>query len=418
MTEIERVLDVLGGAAHAELVEDRVELLRFGRSRLTYQHSEERVTLRARLIRDGRSVWGTLGSTEPAAVARMRERLERLARSMPPGEVEPLAAPSQARAATTAFDATERAEAADRVALFAETRDTLPAGAELGGSVTHSTVRHSVANTAGALQSETRTRALLQTVGTLDGHSSWARVVTRDAAAISIPDLAATLAQLPVRTLEPGRYRALLEPQAVITLLATLGQVGFAANAPGSFEDRLGSTLFSPLLSVVDDGCDDAGLPTTFDCNGQAKQRVSLVEHGTVRGVVSHDTGHGAPPAWRFGSGPAASHLVAAAGAASDEDLLGACWTGLSLQRVDYVRVVQPRQTLVTGSSRDATLWVEGGEVVARLPQFRFTLRLDELFASLEAVGARRERGETVFMESIVAPGVVVDAFPVDFVTG
>ncbi len=61
---------------------------------------------------------------------------------------------------------------------------------------------------------------------------------------------------------------------------------------------------------------------------------------------------------------------------------------------------------------------VEGGEIVARLPQFRFTLRLDELFASLAAVGVRRERGETVFMESVTAPGAVVDGFPVDFVTG
>lgn len=418
MTAIERVLEVLGGPAHAELLEDRVELLRFGRSRVTYQHSEERVTLRARIIRDGRSVWGTLGSTEPAAVAEMRARLERLARSMPAGDVPPLAAPSRARPAATAFASTEQAEAADRVALFSEARDSLPAGANLGGSVTHSTVRHSVANTDGVLQSESRTRALLQVIGTLDGNSSWARVVARDAATIAVPDLTTTLASLPVRTLEPGRYRALLAPQAVVTLLATLGQIGFAANAPGSFEDRIGSPLFSPLLSVVDDGCDDAGLPTTFDCDGRAKRRVSIIEEGTVRGVVTHATGHAAPPAWRFGSGPAASHLVAAAGDTSGAGLLAACGTGLSIQRLDYVRVVQPRQTLVTGSSRDATLWVDRGEIVARLPQFRFTLRLDELFASLVAVGARRERGETAFMESVTAPGVVVDAFPVDFVTG
>ena len=81
------------------------------------------------------------------------------------------------------------------------------------------------------------------------------------------------------------------------------------------------------------------------------------------------------------------------------------------------MRTVQPRQTLVTGSSRDATLWLEGGRPVARLPQFRFTLRLDELFSSLEELGARRERGETAFMESVVAPGAVASTFPVDVVT-
>ena len=82
---VERVLEALGAPAHVELVEERVELLRFGESRLTYQHSEERVTLRARLVRDGRAVWGTLGSVDAGAVARMRERLEEVARSLPPG---------------------------------------------------------------------------------------------------------------------------------------------------------------------------------------------------------------------------------------------------------------------------------------------------------------------------------------------
>ena len=79
---------------------------------------------------------------------------------------------------------------------------------------------------------------------------------------------------------------------------------------------------------------------------------------------------------------------------------------------------MQPRQTLVTGSSRDATLWLEGGRAAARVPQFRFTVRLDELFSSLETLGARRERGEAVFMESVVAPGAVTTSFPVDVVTG
>jgi hypothetical protein len=34
------------------------------------------------------------------------------------------------------------------------------------------------------------------------------------------------------------------------------------------------------------------------------------------------------------------------------------------------------------------------------------------------SLGSRRERGETEFMESVVAPGAVATAFPVDVVTG
>jgi predicted Zn-dependent protease len=203
----------------------------------------------------------------------------------------------------------------------------------------------------------------------------------------------------------------------MVVLAATLGQVGFHPTE-GAFAGRLGQRVLGENVSLVDDGADPDGLPTTFDCRGTPKQRVPLVDRGVAVGVVREETGHAVPPAWRFGGGPSPSHVFLAPGEASDADLLAACDTGLSIQRVDYVRIVHPTHTLVTGSSRDATLWLEGGRPVARVPQFRFTLRLDELFSSLELLGARRERGETPFMESIVAPGAVAAAFPVDVITG
>jgi hypothetical protein len=100
------------------------------------------------------------------------------------------------------------------------------------------------------------------------------------------------------------------------------------------------------------------------------------------------------------------------------DDLAATCDIGLRIQRVDYVRVIYPKQTLVTGSTRDATLWLEGGLPVARVPQFRFTLRLDELLSSLVALGTRRGARRDRFMESVVAPGAVVTEFPLDVVTG
>jgi predicted Zn-dependent protease len=156
------------------------------------------------------------------------------------------------------------------------------------------------------------------------------------------------------------------------------------------------------------------------------KRRVPLLDRGVLAGVV-HDaetarragtepTGHSAPPGWRFGADPIPSHLLMAADSASDQDLLTACDTGLSIQRADYVRVVNARQTLVTGTTRDATLWIERGRIIARVPQFRFTLRLADLLENVEAVGGRRERGDSVFMESVVAPAILVSALPVQVV--
>jgi predicted Zn-dependent protease len=396
--------ELLAHADHVELLRERQELLRFGGSRITYQHSEEKLTVRARRG----TAWVTLSRPDAAL---LRERFA----DIPRGHVQ-VSDTRTCPDATTAFAATEAATPDDRVARFRAALAALPDGAQLGGSVAHTVVDHEIANAGGLHRSERRTRALVQLIASRDGRSSYARGLHRDAAQLpDLADVADGLAELPTRPLEPGRYRAALGPQAMIVLAATLGQYAFHPT-DGSFADRLGERVLGENVSLHDDGGDRAGLPTTFDCSGTPKQRVPLVDRGVAVGVVHRETGHDVPPAWRFGGGPSPSHLFLAPG--DCDDLAAACGTGLSIQRVDYVRMMNPRETRVTGSSRDATLWLEDGKPVARVPQFRFTLRLDELFSSLEHLGTARERGETVFMESVVAPGAVTTAFPVDVITG
>ncbi len=429
--EMEAVLAELGAPALVEVLDERQELLRFGASRITYQHSEQQVRARVQLVRNGRAVWGIASSLEREAVSALRARLEDALAGLPE-PLHPTRLPTHTalpRQATTSFSTTARATAAERARVFREALAALPSDADLGGAIVHHVVRHTVASTEQPLRSEERTRALMHVVASRSGQSTYARALDRDWSAIDrtamLESVAHALEPLPVCDLQPGQtYRAVLAPQAMITLVATLGQVAFGGASP--FMGKLGEPLLSPLIDLVDDGCDTAGLPTTFDCEGAGKQRVELVSRGVLRGLV-HDsqsgaaagcasTGHAVPPAWRFGADPLPSHLLLAPGSASDADLVATCDRGLFIQRVDYVRVVHARQTLVTGTTRDATRWIDNGRISARVPQFRFTLRLAELFGAsgLVALGNRRERGETPFMESIVSPAAVVAAFPVD----
>lgn len=408
MRPVEALIDeLLDLADHVELLRERQELLRFAESRITYQHSEEKLTLRARRG----TTWIALGSPD---VELLRRRLV----GVPRGAVEP--STREPRPARTAYPATEHATANDRVATLRAVIESLPRRVRLGGSIAHTVVDHEVANVSGLHRRERRTRALVQLIASENGRSSYARALHRDSSQLPgvaslVDGLRTGLAPLPMRSLQTGRYRALLGPHAVITLAATLAHYAFPVR-DGALAARIGERVLGENVSITDDGADPAGLPSTFDCLGTPKERVRLVDRGIVLGVVTDETGHAVPPGWRFGGGPSPSHIFVEPGDATDDELRAACDTGIAVQRVDYVRMVHPKQTLVTGSSRDATLWLEGGRAVARLPQFRFTLRLDELFSSIEALGARRERGETVFMESVVAPAAVVSAFPVDVV--
>src|SRR5204862_5502793 len=101
-----------------------------------------------------------------------------------------------------------------------------------------------------------------------DERSSYARALHRDAGRLAdLSSVADGLLELPRRSLEPGRYRALLEPQAMVVLAATLGQIGFHP-VDGAFAARLGEQVLGDNVSIYDDGADPDGLPTTFDCTG------------------------------------------------------------------------------------------------------------------------------------------------------
>src|SRR6266545_2110733 len=88
-----RVLDILGAPAQIEVLGERQDLLRFGASRITYQHSEERLRLRVKLIRDSRVAWGTAETLEPEALRALRYRLEGLMSCLPAGSDGPADAP-------------------------------------------------------------------------------------------------------------------------------------------------------------------------------------------------------------------------------------------------------------------------------------------------------------------------------------
>jgi predicted Zn-dependent protease len=328
LPKLSELLEILGAPAHLEAVVERQELLRFADSRITYQHSEERILVRARIIRDGRAAWGTTTSLQPPALHALRERLEEMIGALPRDGTAYLAGPSDCASATTYFESTASARAHDRAALFRQAIDAPPGGATLGGSIAHGVVEHSVANTNGLTRSQRRTRAAAQFIGSLGNRSSFGRAVHRDAGALpvelALESVRTGLSSLPRRDLQPGVYRVLLWPQATITLLAIYAQIALGGrqylDGLSTVSGLMGESVVSPLLTLVDDGGDEAGLPTSFDTEGHPKRRVRLIDHGRLAGVV-HDattarraavlpTGHSAPPGWRFGADPIPSHVL------------------------------------------------------------------------------------------------------------
>lgn len=423
---VRTALDALGPGATVDVSAESTGLLRYAHSRVTAQHSERRLRVRVRLARSGRTVCGTLETLDPAAVRALGERL---AAGLPPGEPDPQTSEPDIWSGTDDPCPTVLGESG-RHEWFSLIRKGIGEDVSLGGSVRDDDVERVIADHNGLFRAERLTKAAIHAVAAKDGRSVSVRRMHRDPTQVDvdgIPDeLLTELAPLPVCEPIHGPFRAVLRPQAAGALVATFGYAAFGAagyaRGTTAVAGRMGEDLVSELLTLTDDGHDPAGLPSAFDAEGVVRGRTPLIERGRVAGVVSNrefahvtggrSTGHGVPFGWRFGALPSPSHLLLAGGAATDDELLSACGDGLVVSRLDYLRVLHPKDTLVTGTTRDGTYLVRDGKIVAVHPPIRLTFRMDEVLRAVCAVGARREISEAPFIESVVVPGLVVGSGP------
>jgi predicted Zn-dependent protease len=207
------------------------------------------------------------------------------------------------------------------------------------------------------------------------------------------------------REIDAGIYRAVLEPYAFAELLQyfaydSLGSLGLLEER-SYFTGRLGQQVFDEKISIADDALDSRGFPKAFDFEGTPKQRVQLVEHGIARGVVwdrttaaqagngAQSTGH-APPIESRDWGPLPYALSVAPGEAqSIEELVELVGDGLYITRLHYLGVVDPRQGVVTGMTRDGTFRIRDGKIAEPLVNLRFTVAIPDLLR--EVYGLTRE---------------------------
>ena len=132
-----------------------------------------------------------------------------------------------------------------------------------------------------------------------------------------------------------------------------------------------------------------------------------LVEDGVARGVV-WDRGDGARardeqarrhrprtagPIAQYGPLPSALS-VAPGEAESVDELAELVGDGIYVTRLHYLGIVDPREGVITGMTRDGTFRIRDGQVAEPLVNLRFTVAVPELLAEvpgLDAASAARE---------------------------
>jgi PmbA protein len=406
-----------GDEVEAVVQTERSGLARFAASEVHQPTLIENASVQLRLVRDGRIGWAATNRLSDDGLASLARRAQEAAGAAPVdphfrGLPEPAPFPDVDGwdEATAALGADEQAQLARRAI------DATP-DVDVYGFFTSGATALAVASSTGLRVEQRSTDATVRVLAAREDTSGYAEATAWRAGALDPAAVAQEAAGKEARTagateLVPGRYRAVLEPYAFAELLEYFAWDAF--NGLGLLEERsfltgrIGERLFDEKLSIADDGLDPRGLPKAFDFEGTPKQRVGLVDGGVARGVVwdrvtaarardaRASTGHAPPLAIRL-YGPWASALSVAPGeAASVEELAELVGDGIYVTRLHYLSVVEPREGIVTGMTRDGTFRIRDGSIAEPLVNLRFTVAVPDVLADIVGLG----RGVTLVNRS------------------
>ena len=368
----------------------------------------ENASVQLRLVRDGREAIATTNRTDDEGLAGLAARAaEVLASASEDPDLPPLAPPAS-------FPEIEGYDE-ETAALGAEDQSRLAAAAiaaaadfDLYGYFTSGVCELAIAATTGLRGSQRTTDAACLALAAGEDASGYALATAWRAGEIDPAAVAHEAAEKAARTrgaqsAEPARYRAVLEPYAIAELLYwfsfdTFNGLGLLEER-SFFAGRIGEHAFDPKVTLVDDALDPQGLPAAFDFEGTPKQRVPLVEDGVVRGPVwdrttaaragRESTGHALPADSRDFGALASAVSMAPGDAESVGELAELVGDGIYVTRLHYLSVVNPREGVLTGMTRDGTFRIRGGKVAEPLVNLRFTVSMADLLG--DVLGLTRE---------------------------
>ncbi len=398
--------DGVSACAHARAR----RVFRFAYEAIHQNLIQESVNITVKVIEDERAGVASVDTLDPTSLARCLGAALEIARHSPPqNDLPELPAKHRIRRHDDYLPATARSSPAACVASLKRLFQLCQgAGAALAGSMITGEDEFAVVNSAGVASYAASTVAGAKLVTMYRKLSGYASGTHQDVERLDLEELlrrslTQALRQEQPVTLPLGTYEVILEPEAVGELVGWLGSTAFGAKSveerTSLMAGRMGEQVMDRQITIYDDGNDPSALRMPFDFEGAPKQRVVLIDRGTAANIV-YDSTYGA----RFGhpstghampaddtEGPVPLHLGMSPGKQTTAEMIRRCRRGLLIPRFHYVNgLLNPREALMTGLTREGTFLIEDGRLTSPLTTMRFTQSVLEAFSRV--VGISKER--------------------------
>jgi len=228
----------------------------------------------------------------------------------------------------------------------------------------------------------------------------------------------------PQQDVKPGGYRSYLAPRAFSDLIGMLGWNALSASAwkqgRSPFKKLAEKELrLSPLLQIDENFA--LGLTPRFNSLGEVSPTsLPLIQDGELKTMLV--SSRSAKEYGLVANGAADSEspraLDVRPGLLVEQDVLKELGTGLYLSNLHYLNWSDPMSARVTGMTRYACFWVDGGQIVGPIKDLRWDESLyDALGSKLMALTAQAEIDpavDTYFQRALGGsrtPGALIDQF-------
>lgn len=410
------VVKIDGGEDHS---------LRFARGGATTNIATSEASVRISSHIGGRVGSVTTASLDDDALDAARARSEEIARMLPvdPDYVAPLG--PQAYAASARYD--DNAGALRLDALAAQAARVIEEGArgnvDTFGCASSARRFDALATSNGLFAYERRSEIDLSATARnkSDTWSGWAGAheffgARLDADAIARRACEKAAHDAEAIDLEPGDYTVVLEPVAVAELAfwVMAAMDARAADEGRSFYARpgggtlTGERLFDEKLTIRIDPADPLAPECGVGWEGVPHHARAFIDKGVVNTLYRSRI-------WAQKTGaepiPFARNFIIEGGEASLDDMIRSVKRGVLVTRIWYENMVEPKNLLLTGLTRDGNFLIENGRVTAPVRNMRFNQRLGELFANIAALGRTERVWRAVGGGAPAAPPMLAEKF-------
>jgi predicted Zn-dependent protease len=386
---------VTAGDATANVGSDKLSHLRFANNNFLTSGSRIGRSANVTVWIDGKRGSASTNDTDDASLKAMVEQAEKIARTAPldreyvptlgkqtykptPGYVE----------ATANLSLTDRAKNVSDILTDCEKNKVIGAGfhsarSQAGGSATKNGNFDYDRSTNVSLSVTTRNLDGTSAGYFLRSHYDIAKLDTKRIASESIRK---TVEGANARTIDPGIYTVILEPQAVADLVGNLGFTFNARNAeegrsvysaPGG-KTRVGEKMFDEKVTIYSDPW-NAEVPGSQSAQGGIpSERLMMVNKGVLENLVynrfwAKQKGKEPTP------GPVNTIMEANGPTTSIEDMIKSTERGILVSRFWYIRGTDPRTASSTGLTRDGVWFIENGKIVYPVKNFRFNQSITQM---------------------------------------